>query len=123
MSLSRVTFLSANQSDQRRKVEQAHDYYSRFDNVFTGPGIVEKGMIKPIERKMTIEQTAENLTICTVNEMIDKLGLYADAGVDRLIMNVNFGMSQTETLETIECFAEQVMPHFTDRCRQVESVA
>ena len=114
LSLSRVTFLAKDDTDQRRKVEQAHDYYSRFDNVFTGPGIVEKGMIKPIPRKMTVEQTAENLTICTANQMIDKLGLYADAGVDRLIMNVNFGMSQSETLETIQAFAEQIMPHFSD---------
>lgn len=123
LSLSRVTFLSDNQIDQRRKVEQAHDYYSRFDNVFTGPGIVESGMIKPIQRNMSIEQTAENLTICNVNEMIDKLGLYANAGVDRLIMNVNFGMSQTETLETIESFAQQVMPNFVTTSEHIESVA
>ena len=123
LSLSRVTFLSENKIDQQRKVEQAHDYYSRFDNVYTGPGIVESGMIKPIKRKMSLAETAENLTICGVNEMIDKLGLYADAGVDRLIMNVNFGMSQSETLETIESFAEQVMPHFTVRSRKMESVA
>ena len=123
LSLSRVTFLSENRIDQRRKVEQAHDYYSRFDNVFTGPGIVENGMIKPLLREMSVEQTAENLSICGVNEMIDKLSLYADAGVDRLIMNVNFGISQSETLETIESFAEQVMPHFTNSKSRVESVA
>ena len=114
LSLSRVTFMANSQDDQRRKVEQAHDYYSRFDNVFTGPGIVEKGMIKPLPRKMTIDQTAENLTICTAQEMVDKLGLYANAGVDRLIMNVNFGMDQIETLETIQAFAEEVKPHFTN---------
>ena len=92
----------------------AHEYYGRFDNVFTGPGIVENGMIKPMPRKMTLEQTAENLTICTPAEMIDKLGPYAEAGVDRFIMNVNFGVRQSEILESIQCFAEQVMPHFTD---------
>ena len=113
LSLSRVTFMANGQNDQHRKVEQAHDYYSRFDNVFTGPGIVENGMIKPLPRKMTIDQTAENLTICTSEEMIDKLSLYANAGVDRMILNINFGMSQTETLETIEQFAQEVMPYFS----------
>ena len=29
----------------RSKIQAADDYYSRFDNVFTGPGIVERGMI------------------------------------------------------------------------------
>ena len=123
LSLSRVTFMADNAQDQQRKVEQAHDYYSRFDNVYTGPGIVNAGMIKPLPRKMTLQQTAENLTICTASQMIDKLGLYADAGVDRLIMNVNFGMGQTQTLETIQSFAEQVMPHFTASGKSMESAA
>ena len=62
---------------------------------------------------MTVEQTAENLTICTPTEMIDKLAPYAEAGVDRFIMNINFGVEQAEVLESIQCFAEEVMPHFT----------
>ena len=112
LSLSRVTFLSHNGEDQQRKIAQAHDYYRRFDNVFTGPGIVERGMIKPLPRTMTLAQTAENLTICTPTEMVDKLMPYAEAGVDRFIMNVNFGINQAETLASIQCFAEEVMPHF-----------
>ena len=115
LSLSRVTFLSHNDADRKRKIQMAHDYYSRFDNVFTGPGIVENGMIKPLPRKMTVDQTSENLTICTPAEMIDKLAPYAEAGVDRFIMNINFGVEQSEVLESIQCFAEEVMPHFTDQ--------
>jgi len=112
LSLSRVAFLSHSDADRNRKIQMAHDYYSRFDNVFTGPGIVENGMIKPLPRNMTVEQTAENLTICTPSEMIDKLAPYAEAGVDRFIMNINFGVEQPEVLESIQCFAEEVMPHF-----------
>ena len=114
LSMSRVTFLSDSDADRNRKIQLAHDYYSRFDNVYTGPGELENGMIKPLPRKMTLDQTAENLTICTPAEMIDKLAPYAEAGVDRFIMNINFGVSQTETLESIQQFAEEVMPHFTD---------
>ena len=112
LSLSRVAFLSDSDADRNRKILLAHDYYSRFDNVFTGPGIVENGMIKPLPRKMTVEQTAENLTICTAAEMVDKLAPYAEAGVDRFIMNINFGVEQSEVLESIQRFAEEVMPHF-----------
>jgi len=114
LSLSRVTFLSHSAQDRQKKIEMAHDYYSRFDNVFTGPGIVENGMIKPLPRNMTVEQTAKNLTICTPSEMIDKLAPYAEAGVNRFIMNVNFGVDQAGILESIQCFAEEVMPHFND---------
>ncbi len=114
LSLSRVTYLARDEADCRRKIEQAHDYYGRFDNVFTGPGIVEAGMIKPLPRKMTLDQTAQNLMVCTPAEMVDKLGPYAEAGVDRFIMNVNFGVEQSEVLGSIQQFAEEVMPHFTD---------
>jgi len=115
LSMSRVAFLSHGDADRNAKIQMAYDYYGRFDNVFTGPGIVEQGMIKPMSRKMTLEQTAENLTICTAAEMIDKLGPYAEAGVDRFIMNVNFGARQSEILESMQCFDEEVMPYFTER--------
>lgn len=115
LSLSRVAFLASNDRDRMRKVAQAHDYYSRFDNVFTGPGIVDNGMIRPLPRKMSVAETAANLTIETAADMIDKLAPYAEAGVDRFIMNVNFGLSQSETLDCLQQFAEEVMPHFTGR--------
>lgn len=112
LSLSRVAFVSSSATDRQAKVAAAHDYYSRFDNVFTGPGIVRNGMIEPLPRKQTVEELAESLLICTPAEMVDKLAPYAEAGVDRVILNVNFGASQAETLEAIQCFAEEVMPHF-----------
>jgi alkanesulfonate monooxygenase SsuD/methylene tetrahydromethanopterin reductase-like flavin-dependent oxidoreductase (luciferase family) len=113
LSLSRVTYLAQNEKDRKQKIELAHNYYGMFDNVFTGDGIVESGMIKPIPRKVSIEQTAENLTICTTQEMTDKLCVYADAGVDRFIMNINFGAEQPEMLDSVQRFAEEVMPHFS----------
>ena len=115
LSLSRVAFVAKDDADRRAKTKIANDYYSRFDNVFTGPGIVERGIVKPLPRKQTLQQLAENLMICTPSEMIDKLKPYAEAGIDRFILNVNFGASQAETLETIQCFAEEVMPHFTNK--------
>lgn len=112
LSLSRVAFVAPTAADRQGKIAQAHDYYSRFDNVFTGPGIVENGMIAPLPRKQTMDELAESLLICTPAEMIDKLAPYAEAGVDRVILNVNFGASQSETLDCLHCFAEEVMPHF-----------
>jgi hypothetical protein len=43
-------------------------YYSRFDNLFSGPGIVERGRIAPLPRTQSIEELAENLLICTATE-------------------------------------------------------
>ena len=114
LSLSRVGFVAKSDTDRQRQIERAHDYYARFDNLFTGPGIVENGLIAPLPRQQTVEQLADNLLICTPDEMIDKLAPYAEAGIDRVILNPNFGASQTETLDMIQCFAEEVMPHFTE---------
>ncbi len=109
-------FLAQNETDRKAKVQLAHDYYGRFDNIYIkGPGIVKHGMIKPLPRQCSVAETDANLTICTPSEMIDKLGPYAEAGIDRFIMNVNFGASQTDTLECLQCFAEEVMPYFTTK--------
>ena len=47
--------------------------------------------------------------------MIEELLPYAEAGVDRFILNVNFGASQSETLDCIQQFAEDVMPVFENQ--------
>jgi len=112
LSLSRVAFIAKNESDRKEKIEMAYEYYSRFDNVFTGPGIVNKGMIKVLPRKQTVEELAESLLICTADEMIDKLSPYQEAGVDRVILNMNFGASHKDTMTSIQHFAEKVTPHF-----------
>ena len=115
LSLSRVAFVTRDAADTRAKTALAHRYYGQFDNVFTGPGLVERGIIAPLPRDVSIEETARNLHICTAAEMVEQLAPYANAGVDRFILNFNFGASQAETLETIQRFAEEVMPHFTER--------
>lgn len=112
LSLSRVAYVTRTEADRQKQTERANGYYSRFDNVYTGPGQVEAGMIAPLPRKQTIEQLAENLLICTPTEMVDKLAPYAEAGVDRVILNPNFGAEQSETLDMLQCFAEEVMPQF-----------
>lgn len=118
LSLQRGVFLAKNAADARDKLERAHDYYSRFDNVWSGPGIVEKGLIKAIPRKQTMEELGRSLLICEAGEMIDRLGTYVEAGIDEVIMTSNFGQSQSDTLDMMERFAVQVMPHFTDARRK-----
>lgn len=113
LTLSRVAHVARSKAERERKVAAAHHYYGRFDNVFNGPGLVDKGKVREIACNTPIEELRESLLICTPQEMIDKLGPYADLGIDRLILNVNFGLEKQETLDAIQCFAEEVMPHFS----------
>ncbi len=110
LTLSRVGFVARSEHARRSHLETAHAYYSRFDNVFTGPGIVDAGMIRPLPRKQSIEELGENLLICPPGEMVDRLMPYVELGIDRMVLNINFGVSQEETLESIQCFAEEVIP-------------
>ena len=112
ISLSRVGFLAENANDRKRYLDSAQSYYSRFDNVYTGPGLVDAGMIRTLPRTQTADELGESLLICTADEMVEKLGVYDELDVDRVILNANFGLPQSETLEMIERFAEEVMVHF-----------
>lgn len=115
LTLSRVAHVARTPAERQRKVEAAHRYYGRFDNVFTGPGLVDNGMVRELPCATPVDELGESLLICTPQEMIDKLGPYAELGIDRVILNFNFGLDPSDTLDAIQCFAEEVMPHFTGR--------
>jgi len=112
LSLSRLAFVTESAADRQAKVEAAHAYYGRFDNIFTGPGIVDNGVIRPLPREQTIEDLAASQLICTPQEMVEKLRPYAEMDIDRVILNFNFGVDAEETLNAIRLFADQVMPAF-----------
>lgn len=115
LSLSRVAFICGNEADRQRKLELAYDYYKRFDNVMTGPGIVHNGAIEALPRNQTIEELDENLLICSPAQMVDRLGVYAEAGVDEMIFSMNIGAEQSETIDAMHRLAEDVMPHFSKK--------
>ena len=112
LSLSRVAFVVENEADKTVKLEQAYEYFSRFDNVFTGPGIVKNGMIEILPRNQSMEELDQSLLICTPEEMIEQLSVYDEIGIDRMILNMNFGASHEDTMRSIQRFSEEVMPHF-----------
>ena len=112
LSLLRIVFAARDEEDAKQKVVLADSYFRRFDNVFTGPGIVSHGVIEPLVRQQSVEELARNIVICPPVEMIDQLGQYVESGIDELIMNVNIGASQQEAIDAMYRFAEEVKPHF-----------
>ena len=115
LTLSRVGFLCTTDRQRRKYLETAYSYFQRFDNVFTGPGIVDAGMIRPLPRHQTMEELGDNILICTPSEMVDALQPFAELGIDRMVLNINFGISQPETLDCIQQFAEEVLPFFANQ--------
>jgi alkanesulfonate monooxygenase SsuD/methylene tetrahydromethanopterin reductase-like flavin-dependent oxidoreductase (luciferase family) len=112
LSLQRGVFLVSNEKDRRLIAERAYDYYKSFDNVFGGPGIVDQGIIRPLPRTQTLEELTGNLLVCGRQEMIDRLSVYAELGIDEVLTTSNFGQDEQMTLDMMSRFAEEVMPHF-----------
>jgi alkanesulfonate monooxygenase SsuD/methylene tetrahydromethanopterin reductase-like flavin-dependent oxidoreductase (luciferase family) len=113
LAVMRMGCVAKDDADARRKLDLAYDYYGRFQNVFTGPGIVERGAIKALPLKQSKDELRESLLICTASEMIDRLKAYEELGVGELIMNSNIGHGNQELLESLERFAADVMPCFS----------
>jgi len=112
--LSRVIYCARDEGDAEHKLGLAYDYYSRFDNVYTGPGIVKNGCIEPLPREQTIEELGRNLLICPPAEMIDRLAEYAEIGIDEVILSSNIGAPQAEHIEAMERLGAEVLPHFSE---------
>jgi alkanesulfonate monooxygenase SsuD/methylene tetrahydromethanopterin reductase-like flavin-dependent oxidoreductase (luciferase family) len=112
LSLQRGIFLVHSDKERQHIAERAYTYYQSFDNVFGGPGIVDKGIIRPLPRSQTLEELSANLVICGRDEMIDRLSVYAGLGIDEVIATSNFGQEEAMTLDMMSHFAEEVMPHF-----------
>jgi alkanesulfonate monooxygenase SsuD/methylene tetrahydromethanopterin reductase-like flavin-dependent oxidoreductase (luciferase family) len=118
LSLQRGVFATRNEADAKRIVALAYEYYKRFENIKV-PGVVKNGMIEPLPRKQTVEELAENLVICPPSQMIDRLSIYAELGIDEVFAPCGYGQSHIETIEMMHRFAEEVMPHFRSPARAV----
>ena len=112
LSMQRMAYLAKDEKDAEEKNRLAYEYYKRFDNMFTGPGKVKRGEVEPLERNQTYEEMKKNLLICPVNEMIDKLSIYAEAGVDEIIISSSFGQNQKDLIESMQRISEEIIPYF-----------
>ena len=119
LSMQRMAYAAKDENDAKEKNLLAYEYYKRFDNMYAGPGKVNKGLIEPLPRAQTLEEMTENLIICPVNEMIDKLSVYAGSGIDEMIISAGFGQSQEDMIESMYRISEHIIPHFKAQKSQV----
>ena len=119
LSMQRMAYAAKDEQDAKEKNLMAYEYYKRFDNMYTGPGKVNKGLIEPLPRSQSLDEMTENLIICPVNEMIDKLSVYAESGINEIIISAGFGQSQQDMIESMYRIGEYVIPHFKSQKSQV----
>lgn len=114
-SMLRMGYVAANEADAREKVAMAYANHQRFVNVFNTQGTVHRGEIVPIEVEDTLQDIEDRLLIGTAEQCIDKLGPYAELGIHDIQLNMNFGASHVDVMNSLERFATKVMPHFASR--------
>ena len=119
LSMQRMAYAAKDENDAKEKNKLAYEYYKRFDNMFTGPGKVKRGMIEPLPRKQSLEELTKNLLICTPSEMVEKLGVYAEAGIDEIIISAGFGQTQEDMIDSMHRISEKVIPHFDKSATRV----
>ena len=112
LSMQRLIYAAKDEEDAKEKNKMAYEYYKRFDNMFTGPGQVDRGLINPLPRKQSLEELTENLLICPPSELIDKLSVYVDAGINEIIVSASFGQSQNDIIESMYRISEKIIPLF-----------
>ena len=112
LSMQRMAYLAKDEKDAEEKNRLAYEYYKRFDNMFTGPGKVKNGKVEPLPRNQTYKEMKKNLLICPLNEMIDKLSVYAEAGVDEIIVSSSFGQNQKDLTDSMHRISEEIIPYF-----------
>ena len=120
LSMLRVGYVARDEADAEEKRVMAHGYYRRFTNMFETPGTIDRGSIDPIEIEQSPEELGESLLVGTTEQVIEKLQIYAAAGIHEINLNMNIGATPAETLESIERFAAEVMPRFSADARPVE---
>ncbi len=113
LMLQRGLYLAESEAEAEAILDLAHAYYDRFENLWSGPGLVDRGIIRAIPRAQTREELRDSLLICRTGEMIDRLSVYAELGIDEVIVSSNFGQDNDRTLAMMERFAAEVMPQLT----------
>ena len=110
----RNAFVSEDKDVLERQAQNLHLNHQQFVTVYTGPSVVKEGMIEPQNVPYEPWEVFDNVISGTPDEAIQKLEQYRDLGIKYLCLNMGFGGSQEEVLESMRLFSEQVMPQFPD---------
>ena len=109
-----------NPDQWRIPVAAAKRYGAQFQGLFTTGGEVVNGFPKTIDLSdadgasdFTDQGLWENMMFGTPSEVVEKLKLYRDAGVDSFCYGANFGLDAQTARRSLERFITEVMPHFS----------
>ena len=108
-----------NADQWRVPVNAAREFSSQFQGLFTTDGEVVNGFAKKIALTeharagdYTDEKISENMMFGTPEQVVEKLKMYQDAGVDLFCYGADFGLERQTAIRSLELFITRVMPEF-----------
>ena len=100
-------------------VKAAQRQLGQFENLFKNLGDVSNGFSQSVDLDSITNQAEydskkihDNLLFGTPDEVIDKLRLYEEIGVDEFIYYASLGLGHKEQLHSMQLFINEVMPAF-----------
>jgi flavin-dependent trigonelline monooxygenase, oxygenase component len=115
-------FACSDRAEIDQKVAMAAGNDQRHHNLRSGDGEVIDGAIVPHPSGRSLADVEAALLIASASQLVDKLGAYADLGVDEFILNMSFGASHREVLASMELLAAKVMPQLSPSERLSDAV-
>ena len=106
-------------ADWRTPVHASIAYARYFANLFQNVGGVNNGFAELADADKLAnpedyreDNVRENMLYGTPDEVIEKLRLYQDSGVDLFCYGASFDLGRKATVRSLELFIERVMPAF-----------
>lgn len=118
---TRMTCVYEDRKDWRIPVEAMREGVRVFMGLFNNTSRVINGFPEPItlaeqdaRGDYRPEALRENMMFGTPDEIVAKLRMYEEIGVDVFNVNANFGLPHDVVVRSLKLFIEEVMPHFAD---------
>ncbi len=115
----RHTCVYDREADREVPVKAAQRQLSQFENLFKNMGDVDDGFPKAIDvadlknrDEYDPKMLHDNLMFGTPDQVVAKLNLYAELGVDEFTYYASLGLGQLEQKRSHELFITEVMPAF-----------
>jgi hypothetical protein len=109
-------------------VRHSVDYGRYFENLMQNIGTVTNGFPEAVPFEAVANRdnynpqaVRDNLMFGTPDEVIEKLQVYEDAGVDQYCLGLSFNLPFELQVKTLRLFIDEVMPHFAARERRSRS--
>jgi alkanesulfonate monooxygenase SsuD/methylene tetrahydromethanopterin reductase-like flavin-dependent oxidoreductase (luciferase family) len=120
--MQRRTCVYSRETEWEEVVRLSSDYGRRFENLFQNIGGVTNGFPEPIDTARVAgsanydpQNVRRNLLFGTPEEIIEKIQIYEQAGVDQLSINISFGLPFEIQKTSLSLFIDEVMPAFATR--------